>query len=515
MKTKKILALVLIMTLTASLFAGCQQAPSSSVPGTSSGTNPTPTDPNQTPQQLASGWYRLTGKTVSGGDVTDNYLYNILHLNDGQATWYETDISGLTTTQGTYTVEEGMVHLRVGLKVYVFNWDTQAGTLSYNGRINRKPVTLDFVREENYTLPQDQGTVDFCSELFGEDPNENFYNYCPTILLENAYTMHIWYCSNEVSGNVTDFIAYRKGTLHADGKWTFTDKQLVLGPGNADTNDWDHRHVCDPSVVKGSFTYKAETYNYLMAYLGCAPSDCTCNEVGIAVAKNPEGPWIKVEEVNPIASYYQSSFYDPNASQQYWGYGQPSLVNIDRSGKILLFYSKGTQTTITQVELWDLSNLDDPKKLQETELTNRGIVNASGGSDVINNADFAYDPVTQRIYCLKEDFGYPSNGGVTWITGSNTLFYVELAESDTFIGQTLFGDFDWNKAGAITPETTGFARNHNMGIVTDPYGWILDSTAIPVVYSMSMLMTDYPDWSAPGQWPALHTYRLHGLVFEP
>ncbi len=470
------------------------------------------TEPPISEEEKVSGWYSLTKKTVSGGDVTDTYLYNILHLNNGKATWYETDLTGMKTTEAAYTVEDGVVTLRVGLKQYKFNYNSEKKTLDYSGRINRRPVTMRFAYQKNYRLPQGEGTVSFTDKLFGEDLNENFYNYCPTILMEGADTMHIWYCSNGVSGNVTDYVAYRKGTLQADGKWTFSEKQLVLSP-SPDPGDWDYRHVCDPSVVKGQFRYKGEQYNYLMAYLGCLPSDCTCNEVGIAVAKNPEGPWIKVDEVNPIANYYASSFYNPNG-QQYWGYGQPSLINIDKGGKVLLFYSKGLMTTITQVELWDLSDLDAPKKLSEAELTNRGIVNAGGGSDVINNADFAYDPVKKRIYCIKEDFGYPTDGGVNWITGSNTLFYVELKDNETNIGDTLFGEFDWNKAGAITSAATGYARNHNMGIVTDAYGWIMDSTRIPIVYTMSDLVTDHPNWGAGGQWPALHTYRLCGYVFD-
>ncbi len=513
MNGKKMNFRILSWLLALLLLAGCTPAAQSTTtakedPPMASTSSPIPLSP----EAKASGWYRLTKKTVSGGDVTDNYLYNVLHLENGSATWYETDLAGLKTSQATYTVADGILALRVGLKEYKFTYDEENKTLSYSGKVNRKPVTLDFRYEKDFAIAEDSGKVSFYDKLFGEDLNENFYNYCPTVLMEDARTMHIWYCSNEISGNVTDYIAYRKGELHNDGKWTFTEKSLVLAPGeNAD--DWDHRHVCDPSVVKGDFSYKGTKYNYLMAYLGCLPSDCTCNEVGIAISQNPEGPWIKVEDVNPIANYYTSSFYDPNG-QQFWGYGQPSLINIDKGGKVLLFYSKGLMTTVTQVELWDLSNLDDPKKLSEAELTNRGIVNASGGSDVINNADFAYDPINQRIYCLKEDFGYPTDGGVNWITGSNTLFYVELKAGELHVGETLFGEFDWNKAGAITSASTGYARNHNMGIVTDAYGWIMDSTQVPVVYTMSDLVTDHPNWNAGGQWPALHTYRLCGYVLE-
>ena len=74
---------------------------------------------------------------------------------------------------------------------------------------------------------------------------------------------------------------------------------------------WDRTHTCDPTVIKGEFKYNGETYNYLMAYLGCVPLNCKLNETGLAVAKDYNGPWIKcngmkddgVTPINPIVPY--------------------------------------------------------------------------------------------------------------------------------------------------------------------------------------------------------------------
>lgn len=75
---------------------------------------------------------------------------------------------------------------------------------------------------------------------------------------------------------------------------------------------------------------------------------------------------------------------------------------------------------------------------------------------------FAYDPVRGRLYCIKEDFPYPTDGGVNWIAGSNTLFYLDIGDSFDL----LFGDevYTWNKIAALDTGT-GHARNHNAGIV--------------------------------------------------
>lgn len=456
----------------------------------------------------ADGTYVLNQMSISNIPVEDTYYSNYITLLDGNAKWYKTTITGKKIDEATYLKEENKITITIGAVPYEFNYDEVNKTLSYDGTMNRKKVKIKLTKVDNFVEDNSKGTVSFDGELFGDDINQNFYNYCPSILIENNNTMHIWYCSNEKSGNVTDYVAYRKGTLYGDGKWTFSDKKLVLSPGS--DGEWDARHVCDPSVVKGQFKYENTQYNYLMSYLGCYTSNVTCNEVGIAVAKNPEGPWVKVKNINPIANYYNSSMDFGSDGNKYWGYGQPSLINVDKKGTILLFYTKGVKSgTFTYAEKWDLSDMSNPIKLNERKLDDNGEIK------VFNNADFAYDPVSKRIYTIKEDHGtgnqwYPNNGGVDWISGSNTVYYTSMNTSDEQPGDSLFKNHSWSKVATINKELTGFDRVHNSGIVTDEYGWIIDYSNIPVVYTMSKLKTDFPNWELGGQWPALHTYRLHG-----
>ena len=72
----------------------------------------------------------------------------------------------------------------------------------------------------------------------------------------------------------------------------------------------------------------------------------------------------------------------------------------------------------------------------------------------------------------------------------------------------------WSNVATIGESATGYARNHNAGILTDPYGRLENPAYIPILYTMSELATDYPNWNKGGQWPALHTYRIHGYVIE-
>ena len=465
---------------------------------------------------VKNGYYILTNKTEKDLDITSTYVFNALQFNGSEAKWYEVDYSGSKEQTGAVTVTGNAVDITIGLKKYTFTANDDFTTLVFNNKINRIEVSMTYVYQEDYKMDTTSGQVNFTDELFGDDISKNFYNYCPSIMIENGTTMHIWYCSNKVSGNVTDYVAYRKGTLTPDGKWTFTEKELVLSPT---AGTWDEVHVCDPTVVKGNFKYNNEEYNYLMAYLGCATYDCTINEVGIAVAKNPNGPFIKIDEINPIANFNEKIIEQGNTDEwkKSWGYGQPSLVSIDKAGKVMLFYSAGTpKSTHTVVEEWDLRDLNNPVKLSSTEVTNVGVSSASGSSDVINNADFAYDPTSNRLICIKEDFPYATNGNTNWLTATNTLMYFELDENEVSPMNTLAVNpkKTWITFASISKNSTGYERNHNCGLVTDEYGWVLSSTKIPVVYTMSMLRDDYPNWNGGGQWPALHTYRLHGIVLD-
>jgi len=249
-----------------------------------------------------------------------------------------------------------------------------------------------------------------------------------------------------------------------------------------------------------------------MAYLGCYTSNVTINEVGLAVSVTPNGPWVKVGDQSTAFRSYQNSSDFGDDGDKFWGYGQPSLLSVDGSGKVLLFYTKGVKIgTFTYVEEWDLSNLDEPALIRGAKLGD------SGEIGILNNADFAYDPVNNCIYCLKEDHDngwYPTDGGVNWISGSNSLFYVTCLSTDKEFCDVLFRNHSWAKVGTVGAQQTGYPRNHNCGFLTDVYGRILNYERISILYTMSCLATDYPSWSKGGQWPALHTYRIHGYVIE-
>ena len=127
----KTLSFLLAIAMLATLFVGCVIEPPAETEGP---TEPTPTEIPQT----VGMHYTLTAKTVGGIDITARFLLNLLTLADGKATWTEITSGGAETVEGTYEINENVLSVRIGLKVYDFTMDESMSTLEFNGKIDRK-----------------------------------------------------------------------------------------------------------------------------------------------------------------------------------------------------------------------------------------------------------------------------------------------------------------------------------------------------------------------------------------
>ena len=345
----------------------------------------------------------------------------------------------------------------------------------------------------------------------GVDGENFFYNYCPTIFNE-GHKQYIYYCSNQKEHNVTDYIAYREGTIK-DNQETTTEISYVLE--HSSLGIWDSRHTCDPSVIKGEFKFHGETYNYMMAYLGCSSSNVTLNETGIAVSKTPEGPWVKCNfkldgetKINPIVPYTD---FDVNPDN--WGTGQPSLVSVDKKGRVLLFTTIGASNgTFTNIREYDFSNIDEYVLIRERKkITTEGIRAFRTGGDLINNADFSYDETNRRILMVKgrQPFGL-DNKSPSIVADTLDVYYIDDTEG-TNIGDVLFAgnntDMQWRLIGSIDQSVTGFLRNHNACLITDEYGHHINNGRVGVGFSKS-------DEGQGSDWSFLCTYRIYATALE-
>jgi hypothetical protein len=78
--------------------------------------------------------------------------------------------------------------------------------------------------------------------LFVNEANPKGYNYAPSLITENG-TTDIWWCGQ----GKTDVIYHRA----YDPQTGFSPARIVFQPT---PGSWNRQYVCDPSVIKGSFT---------------------------------------------------------------------------------------------------------------------------------------------------------------------------------------------------------------------------------------------------------------------
>ena len=307
-----------------------------------------------------------------------------------------------------------------------------------------------------------------------------FYNYAPSVIVDGNKA-HVWYCTNLYSGVAGDHIAYRDG-IKVNGKWYWSEQRIVLYPG--EKGAWDQKHICDPSIIKGMFGYQGKTYSYLMSYLGCMTDGNYENAFGFAVAETPEGPWIRVPEVSPLIDFYTD--YGGEDGKMQWGTGQPSLVSVDKKGKILVFYTMHSYPYEwgTMVERWDFSDLQNPKKELSTHVKNDGLLQKDGKQDYITVADFMYDPYRKEMYVGTDvhPFGnlYPDN-----LTDTSRVAKTNML-NDVVIGDSFRdGKVTWTDMFYVTELETGRGKNTSIGFYRDPYGWLPEKGKIETAISSS------------------------------
>lgn len=334
------------------------------------------------------------------------------------------------------------------------------------------------------------------------EPNAriNIYNYCPSIIQTDDTTRYVWYCTNrytkgffpsgegmdELGDNqITDYVGFRKGLLGKDGKWYWSPKSYVMGPSRNDPYEGEAN--CDPNVIKGEFRYNGTQYGWLMAYLGSNTRDGTMNHICFAVAHSVEGPWLKCEDINPVVKYEVPA--DATESHWYhWGYGQASMINVDKKSEVLMFYSAirpmsdngitatnpfGDSSdwpgTITVAARYDLSDLNDIKLEFCSRIGVDGIKNTTGMMvGTITNGDYAYDGANKRLVALTEET-------VSMLDVSNDAVLGDVFKDYAYNVWAMSG-ISWKHVAVVQPENkTVYPNRHNNGLVRDPYGWLVDS----------------------------------------
>ena len=156
---------------------------------------------------------------------------------------------------------------------------------------------------------------------------------------------------------------------------------------------WDNCHICDPDVREFRTKWKGETYDWIMTYLGVDQWDCNHNQIGLAVSKCIEGPYIKYDG-NPIVPY---------EGRDKWGTGQSTSIVLNDS-TIVLYYHSTTENgpyARREIVLNDLDNI----RLGEEEK----IPNLSGNSYPMYSDKYIYMVSEMRTE------GYDNSMIPTWV----------------------------------------------------------------------------------------------------
>ena len=163
---------------------------------------------------------------------------------------------------------------------------------------------------------------------------EQQYSYALDVLETNG-TRFAFSCENVVPGVVRDHVVLRLAQASGGADpWQFGAPITVLSPGsNSSSNssssssaarEWDALHTCDPDVVASrgaGFRLGGALFRYALFYTGIgSDGDPDGNSIGVAVAHNLAGPWLKRPN-GPLVR-----------GRGGWGVGQPSAVVLWAGG---------------------------------------------------------------------------------------------------------------------------------------------------------------------------------------
>lgn len=289
-------------------------------------------------------------------------------------------------------------------------------------------------------------------------PPSGEYSYAPSVV-QRGDTRWVWTCHNAESRVIRDHV-YLEKFVHG----RLVEDRSVL---QATEGAWDSFHTCDPSVVTGRFRYGGTTYGWAMFYLGNDVDASRHNQIGVAFAKSPEGPWVKYP--GPIVPF--------DVTTQ-WGVGQPSAVSTNpASGKVTLFYTRGDTSTRAYWRSLDFGDMGKPVIGDAHLVPLSGLHGTDGAADHLNDYDVAYDRARNAFVAVREQHPYPTDNP-SWI-GATT-------DVDTIsVSGLLSGTGTWRSLNSIGPSLTGLGRNHNAGLVRTATGALPDPRHATVVFTSS------------------------------
>ena len=297
------------------------------------------------------------------------------------------------------------------------------------------------------------------------------YDYAPSFIIDDYGIIYGFLCENRDAFKIVDYVYLYKG-IPVDGGYVWQKGTQIIAPSES---GWDNCHICDPDVREFHTVWNGESYDWIMTYLGVDQWDCNHNQIGLAVSKCIEGPYIKYDG-NPLVPY---------EGRDKWGTGQSTTV-VKNDSTIVLYYHSTTENGPYARREIILNNLNDIRIGEE-----EAIPHLSPNSYPMYSDD--------RIYMVSEmrskDYDYTKIP--TWVGDICRVAYMP-ADGDMFSAED-----PWTEIGSVTPELSGFPRNHNPGFLTDTKGYMPKSNKLTVYFTPAVTGEDW-----------LWSYDLYSATFN-
>ena len=348
--------------------------------------------------------------------------------------------------------------------------------------------------EPPVTPPEPTPTItmskpEFVLGFTGEGKN----SYWPSALKQEDGSVHLFFCGNPENQIMVDNIFHIK--INSDGSQTAP--KSVLQPGIAGT--WDDHHTCDPSVIEGSFSWNNVTYKYAMFFLSNMYG-VYYNEIGVAFSNSLDADsWVKYPKQIVRKTWSDDGDQEIGGGGKSWGVGQPSVVSLDKKGKVLLTYTIGDigGTRIAWAEA-DFSNMDSYTISTPMTIVQSGLLAIDNQSrDYTCNSEFAINQDADKIVMIRPVQPMP-NDYPAYLNSALEIDYMNLSD---FMNQS----GSWTPIYRITPDDTGYPRNHNATLLRDNFGHLQDWEEPAFYFTVSKAAPDVqPSGSSHAEW----TYHI-------
>lgn len=437
-----------------------------------------------TPTIIRNGWTIVGFSTTSNAttasippnakiklEISKNYTYYAItnktftisyHANGGiNAPGTQTKLSG------TNINISNSIPMKIGYRFLGWGTSQNGGVQYKSGDVysSDSNVTLyakwqDLYADTNYYSYNN--TTSSNKFLFSKTTKSGIYNYAPSAITDDNGLIHIFYVGNRDSNSIVDYIYHRTIKKNGSSGYYYSNENVVLEHSQG---KWDSVQVCDPTVIKGNFRYNGNSYRYLMVYLGVATMNNSYNQIGLAVSNDLNSSFIKVTVDAPFIHYPQNSL---------WGVGQPTAINLDGNGQVLISYTQGLNNETSQwVGIYDLSNLNHPQTIKTAKK-----ISTVGSLSYISNAELAIDLVNNKVYCTAHQGNTYATNGVT-----GTVNYVPSNSMIMFKKINLSNSSSLTEAiySALTTSTNSWSSIslsnpnyliHNTGFIRDSYGYV-------------------------------------------